>query len=93
MKIQTAYCKGMRIYYKVIDSNIEQSSILSMVLPDRSTLKDFLMIFEAGLTSNSKVSDMTILVNDKNVLSSYKIKNKYIIYKYLNREKIKEFMD
>ena len=83
----------MLIYYKVIDSNIEQSSILSMVLPDRSTLKDFLMIFEAGLTSNSKVSDMTILVNDKNVLSSSKLKNEDIVYIYLNRETDKEFMD
>lgn len=83
----------MLIYYKVIDSNIEQSSILSMVLPDRSTLKDFLMIFEAGLTSNSKVGDMTILVNDKNVLSSSKLKNEDIVYIYLNRETDKEFMD
>ena len=83
----------MRIYYKVIDSNIEQSSILSMVLPDRSTLKDFLMIFEAGLTSNSKVSDMTILVNDKNVLSSSKLKNEDIVYIYLNRETDKDLMD
>ena len=83
----------MLIYYKVIDSNIEQSSILSMVLPDRSTLKDFLMIFEAGLTSNSKVSDMTILVNDKNVLSSSKLKNEDIVYIYLNRETDKEFVD
>ena len=64
-----------------------------MVLPDRSTLKDFLMIFEAGLTSNSKVSDMTILVNDKNVLSSSKLKNEDIVYIYLNRETDKEFMD
>ena len=83
----------MLIYYKVIDSNIEQSSILSMVLPDRSTLKDFLMIFEAGLTSNSKVGDMTILVNDKNVVSSSKLKNEDIVYIYLNRETDKEFMD
>ena len=83
----------MLIYYKVIDSNIEQSSILSMVLPDRSTLKDFLKIFEAGLTSNSKVGDMTILVNDKNVLSSSKLKNEDIVYIYLNRETDKEFMD
>ena len=83
----------MLIYYKVIDSNIEQSSILSMVLPDRSTLKDFLMIFEAGLTSNSKVSDMTILVNDKNVLSSSKLKNEDIVYIYLNRETDKDLMD
>ena len=83
----------MLIYYKVIDSNIEQSSILSMVLPDRSTLKDFLMIIEAGLTSNSKVGDMTILVNDKNVLSSSKLKNEDIVYIYLNRETDKEFMD
>ena len=83
----------MLIYYKVIDSNIEQSSILSMVLPDRSTLKDFLMIFEAGLTSNSKVGDMTILVNDKNVLSSSKLKNEDIVYIYLNRETDKEFVD
>lgn len=83
----------MLIYYKVIDSNIEQSSILSMVLPDRSTLKDFLMIFEAGLTSNSRVGDMTILVNDKNVLSSSKLKNEDIVYIYLNRETDKEFMD
>ena len=82
----------MLIYYKVIDSNIEQSSILSMVLPDRSTLKDFLKIFEAGLTSNSKVGDMTILVNDKNVLSSSKLKNEDIVYIYLNRETDKEFM-
>lgn len=83
----------MLIYYKVIDSNIEQSSILSMVLPDRSTLKDFLMIFEAGLTSNSKVGDMTILVNDKNVLSSSKLKNEDIVYIYLNRETDKDLMD
>ena len=83
----------MLIYYKVIDSNIEQSSILSMVLPDRSTLKDFLMIFEAGLTSNTKVSDMTILVNDKNVLSSSKLKNEDIVYIYLNRETDKDLMD
>ena len=83
----------MLIYYKVIDSNIEQSSILSMVLPDRSTLQDFLMIFEAGLTSNSRVGDMTILVNDKNVLSSSKLKNEDIVYIYLNRETDKEFMD
>ena len=83
----------MLIYYKVIDSNIEQSSILSMVLPDRSTLKDFLKIFEAGLTSNSRVGDMTILVNDKNVLSSSKLKNEDIVYIYLNRETDKEFMD
>ena len=83
----------MLIYYKVIDSNIEQSSILSMVLPDRSTLKDFLKIFEAGLTSNSKVGDMTILVNDKNVVSSSKLINEDIVYIYLNRETDKEFMD
>ena len=83
----------MLIYYKVIDSNIEQSSILSMVLPDRSTLKDFLMIFEAGLTSNSRVGDMTILVNDKNVLSSSKLKNEDIVYIYLNRETDKDLMD
>ena len=83
----------MLIYYKVIDSNIEQSSILSMVLPDRSTLKDFLMIFEAGLTSNSKVGDMTILVNDKNVVSSSKLKNEDIVYIYLNRETDKDLMD
>ena len=83
----------MLIYYKVIDSNIEQSSILSMVLPDRSTLKDFLMIIEAGLTSNSKVGDMTILVNDKNVLSSSKLKNEDIVYIYLNRETDKDLMD
>ena len=83
----------MLIYYKVIDSNIEQSSILSMVLPDRSTLKDFLMIFEAGLTSNSRVGDMTILVNDKNVVSSSKLKNEDIVYIYLNRETDKDLMD
>ena len=83
----------MLIYYKVIDSNIEQSSILSMVLPDRSTLKDCLKIFEAGLTSNSKVGDMTILVNDKNVLSSSKLKNEDIVYIYLNRETDKDLMD
>lgn len=83
----------MLIYYKVIDSNIEQSSILSMVLPDRSTLKDFLMIFEAGLTNNSRVGDMTILVNDKNVLSSSKLKNEDIVYIYLNRETDKDLMD
>ena len=83
----------MLIYYKVIDSNIEQSSILSMVLPDRSTLKDFLKIFEAGLTSNSKVGDMTILVNDKNVVSSSKLINEDIVYIYLNRETDKDLMD
>lgn len=71
----------MRIYYRIIPPlNPKDREIISMDLPDRSTLHDFLMIFETGLLNDFDLKAMTILVNEKNVSESTILKHEDLIY-------------
>lgn len=51
-----------------------------MDLPDRSTLHDFLVIFETGLLSDFDLKTMTFLVNEKNVSETTILKHEDLIY-------------
>ena len=71
----------MRIYYRIIPPlNSKDRDIKSMDLPDRSTLHDFLVIFETGLLSDFDLKSMTILVNKKNVSESTILRHEDLIY-------------
>lgn len=71
----------MRIYYRIIPPlNPKDREIKSMDLPDRSSLHDFLMIFQTGMLNEFDLNTMTILVNEKNVSESTLLKHEDLIY-------------
>lgn len=71
----------MRIYYRIIPPlNPKDREIKSMDLPDRSSLHDFLMIFQTGMLNEFDLKTMTILVNEKNVSESTLLKHEDLIY-------------
>lgn len=71
----------MRIYYRIIPPlNPKDREIKSIDLPDRSSLHDFLMIFQTGMLNEFDLKTMTILVNEKNVSESTLLKHEDLIY-------------